>query len=74
LCAYYEVFLIKIAQKEANERNGQLTYLYHDNEKGLIPENRPQTKGGDNTDIRNETHTLQNLRRSKKCLKKSQNV
>lgn len=60
LCAYHETLLLEIAQQEASNRNGELTYIDYGNTESQKPDIRPFTKGHNET--QNQVHTLQELR------------
>lgn len=63
LCAYHEVLLVEIAKEEALCRGGILAYVDREGKLTLKPENgRIFTRGESNQVLRNELHTLRNLR------------
>lgn len=63
LCAYHEVLLIEMAKEEALRRGGILVYVDRDGKLSLEPENgRIFTRGEKNLKLRNEIHTLRELR------------
>lgn len=62
LCAYHEVLLLKIAEREASRRNGALIYVDYKNNHSTQPDIDPFTGGDANANTRNHLHLLQDIR------------
>ncbi len=60
LCAYHEVLLLEIAQREAKRRSGCLIYVDYQNKVADIPDMGPLIKG--HIDSQNRVHVLQDIR------------
>lgn len=62
LCAYFEALLTRMAEQYANDRNGTLVYIDHENTEQIRADSSPLTGSGGHLHDRNRLHVLQNLR------------
>lgn len=62
LCSYYELILLEVAQRKANDLGGSLVYVHHDGTQQQDPGFVPFNGGDTHIHNRNRVHVLQNFR------------